>query len=170
MPIILIILIIVIILTILIIKSFSDWVWDIWKISQLLVLENCGLPPGWHGYRPRGTWKRLQGKGQGIRQTQRQKRSKGRLASLFPHRCCWTQKQDWTESGLIYKSLGFHLLRPSTSNSGRAWDNLSSCRSHQGLPRGDSYKAPHISYLIQVTLQKDPVTLSLWMTTCNVGE
>ena len=112
------------------------------------------MPPGWHGYRPTGTWKTLQGKGQGIRQIQQQKRSKGRLASLFPHRCCWTQKQGWTESSPIYKTLGFHLLRPSTSNSGRAWDNLSSCRSHQGLPRGDFYKAPHISYLIQVTWQK----------------
>ena len=94
----------------------------------------------------RVSWKRIQGKARGIRQTQRQKRSKGRLASLFPHRCCWTRKQGWTESGPIYKSLGFHLLRPSTSNSGRAWDNLSSCRSHQGPPRGDFYKAPHISY------------------------
>ena len=105
-----------------------------------------------HEHCPTRTWRRPQGRGQGILRTRRQATSKDRLAPLSRQRCCWTLRWGWTGGCLFWKLKKLFLQRASTWNSDKAFDSLFFCRFLQDLLRAVHGRAPHISYfkIIQI--------------------
>ena len=100
-----------------------------------------------HEHCPTRTWRRPQGRGQGILRTRRQATSKDRLAPLSRQRCCWTLRWGWRGGCLFWKLKKLFLQRASTWNSDKAFDSLFFCRFLQDLLRAVHGRAPQISYL-----------------------